>query len=90
MKPEPAEKLISTRREELPGGWEGLAKAVIYQACEDYRECRKKCRRYPDSRKAMAALRQVERFFSSRWFRMLADLDGPEMLRQLKKEEETR
>ena len=74
------------RREELPGGWEGLAAAVVYQACEDYRAAAKACRRHPDSRKAASALRKAERFFTSRWFRTLTDLNGQTLLKQLKEE----
>ena len=76
------------RREELPGGWEGLAMAVVYQACEDYRAGVKACRRHPDSRRAASAQRRLERFFTSPWFRTLTDLDGRGLLRQLKEESE--
>ena len=82
----PAEKQQIPRREEIPGGWEGLAMAVIYQACEDYRSGVRTCRRYPDSRKAASALRRTERFFTSRWFDTLANLDGRAMLTMLKEE----
>lgn len=74
------------RETEIQGGWEGLAQAVVRQACEDYREARRRLRRCPDSRKACAAVRQLERFFTSRWFRVLTDLDGPSVLRRLKEE----
>ena len=81
-----AEKTRVIGREELPGGWDGLAAAVIYQACEDYRECCRACRRYPDSRQAAAEKRQLEKFFGSRWFRTLSNLNGTCLLRQLKEE----
>ena len=76
------------RREEIAGGWEGLAAAVIWQACEDYRAAVRACRRFPDNRKAASRLRKTERFFTSRWFRELTDLDGRELLRRLKEETE--
>lgn len=82
----PADKLQIPRREELPGGWAGLAAAIIYQACEDYRTNRRALRRHPDSRAAAAEKRRLERFFTSRWFRNLTDLDGKDLLRQLKEE----
>ena len=82
----PAHKTQIPRREELPGGWEGLAAAVVYQACEDYRAVRRALRRHPDSRRAAAEKRQLERFFISRWFRVLSELDGRTLLRQLKEE----
>ncbi len=86
MKPEG--KIRIPRREEIPGGWEGLAMGVIYQACEDYRAGARACRRHPDNRKAASALRKVERFFTSKWFQTLSNLNGRELLRQLKEEEE--
>lgn len=86
MKQDTAGKGGVPGREMIPGGWEGLAMAVIYQACEDYRACRRACRRHPDSRKADAALRRTERFFTSRWFRALSNLDGASLLKQLKEE----
>ena len=82
----PADRTGIPRREELPDGWEGLAGAVIYQACEDYRTNRRALRRHPDSRKAAAEKRRLERFFLSRWFRCLTELDGRDLLRQLKEE----
>lgn len=81
-----AVKMHLTGREALPGGWEGLAAAVIYQACEDYRDCCRACRRYPDSRQAAAEKRQLEKFFRSRWFRTLSSLNGSCLLQQLKEE----
>ena len=62
--------------------------SVIWQACEDYRACRRACRRHPDSRRDASRLRKTERFFTSRWFRALTDLDGRALLRQLKEEQE--
>ena len=84
MKPEG--KIRVPRREEIPGGWEGLAMGVIYQACEDYRAGARACRRHPDNRKANAAVRQLERFFTSAWFHTLTDLDGRAVLKALKEE----
>ena len=86
MRPDRAEQTRIPRKEELPGGWQGLAAAVIYQACEDYRSCVRACRRHPDSRRSAAALRRLERFFVSRWFQTLTDLDGRCVLRMLKEE----
>ena len=76
------------RREEIPGGWEGLAAGIVFQACEDYRAALRLRRRDPDSKPADRAIRGAERFFASRWFRTLSDLDGPGLLRQLKEESE--
>ncbi len=74
------------RENELPGGWEGLAAAVIAQACADYRQAQRICRRRPDNIQAAQALRKLERFFTSRWFHTLSDLDGRAVLQWLKEE----
>ena len=88
MKQQPAVRHTLFRREEIPGGWEGLAMAVVFQACEDYRAACRARLRHPDSRKAAAAVRQLERFFSSAWFHTLTDLDGRHMIQQIREEAE--
>lgn len=54
--------------------YENLANAIIVQACKDYAEKRYR----PD----------VECFFKSEWFKALTDLDGKELLEELKKKVE--
>jgi len=66
--------------------WEDLANAIILQAAEDYRICRRRIRRWPDQKEAQAMIREVERFFRSRWFCQLTDADGVRILDELKKE----
>lgn len=85
MVPE-TDRILIPQRDEIPGGWEGLAAAVVWQACEDYRAAVRALRRHPDSRKADARRREAERFFTSRWFQALSSLDGRRLLRQLKEE----
>lgn len=86
MQAEAKQKTIPGREADFPGGWEGLAMAVIFQACADYRKARRDCSRHPDSRKAKAAVRQLERFFASAWFRTLTNLNGQKLLQQIKEE----
>ncbi len=72
-------------------GWDGLAKAVVRQAVKDYREARALLRRRKrgNARHAARALMEdAERFFRSRWFECLTDMDGPKLAEALKKEEE--
>ena len=83
----PADRINIPGREELPGGWGGLAAAVVFQACEDYRANRRACRRHPDSRPAAAEKRRLEQFFRSRWFQTLTNLNGVYLLQLLKEEE---
>ena len=67
-------------------GWEALAQAVILQAVEDYRKCRRLVRRKPGQTEAQKMIREVEAFFRSWWFCQLTDADGPMILEGLKKE----
>lgn len=66
--------------------WEKLAQAIILQAVEDYRKCRRLVRRKPNQIEAQKMIREVEAFFRSRWFMQLSDADGTMILEQLKKE----
>ena len=66
--------------------WEALAQAIILQAVEDYRKCRRKVRRKPNQFEAQKMIREVERFFRSKWFKQLSEADGNMILEQLKKE----
>ena len=66
--------------------WEDLANAIILQAVDDYRKCRRRVRHWPDQKEAQAMIREVEQFFRSRWFCQLADVDGIKILEELKKE----
>ena len=66
--------------------WEKFAQAIILQAVEDYRKCRRLVRRKPNQVEAQKMIREVEAFFRSRWFMQLSDADGTMILEQLKKE----
>ncbi len=66
--------------------WEEFAQAIILQAVDDYRKARKRVRMLPDQKSAQATIREVERFFLSRWFAQLTDVDGEYLLRKLKEE----
>ena len=65
---------------------EKLAQAIILQAVEDYRKCRRLVRRKPNQVEAQKMIREVEAFFRSRWFMQLSDADGTMILEQLQKE----
>ena len=66
--------------------WQALSQAIILQAVEDYRKCRRLVRRMPNQVEAQKMIREVEAFFRSRWFMQLSDADGTMILEQLKKE----
>ena len=65
---------------------EKLAQAIILQAVEDYRKCRRLVRRKPNQVEAQKMIREVEAFVRSRWFMQLSDADGTMILKALKKE----
>ena len=67
--------------------WEDLANAIILQAAEDYRICRRRIRRWPDQKESQAIIREVEHFFRSRWFNQLTDIDGKALIRNLREED---
>ena len=66
--------------------WQALSQAIILQAVEDYRKCRRLVRRKPGQVEAQKMIREVEAFFRSRWFMQLSDVDGNMILEGLKKE----
>ena len=66
--------------------WEELANAIVLQAVRDYRNARRRIRRYARAKKSRATVRECERFFRSGWFRQLTDLDGEELLKDLRSE----
>ena len=58
--------------------YEVLANAIIVRAVDDYRS-----RSDPD------AVKEIERFFLSEWFRVLSKADGNKILCKLREEKET-
>lgn len=66
--------------------WEELANAVVLQAVKDYRIAEWRVRRYADAKKSQARIRECERFFRSEWFRVLTEINGEELIRQLRSE----
>ena len=66
-----------------------LCSAIILQAVDDYREMSRKirCRKCKDKRERMLVdreLRSIELFFRSDWFRMITNLDGVTILKELR------
>ena len=79
-------------------GWENLANRIILQAVKDYRRARiilggkpgksgkPKKSGEPAKKYARSTVLGVERFFQSRWFAQLTDVDGEMLLETLRKE----
>lgn len=65
--------------------WYDLANAIVLSAVEDWRHYMFQLQ-FPSlqSKQALDISRQCERFFLSKYFRILTDLDGKTFLRRLK------
>lgn len=83
---------------EIDGGqnpWLRLANAIIEQAVSDYRKewetYKRRYRRNPrgkDLAEPLEKMKVIEKFFHSKWYGTLTDLDGEYLLRLLKEEME--
>lgn len=65
-------------------GYQELGAAVVKQAVKDYRTAHRRLRRRPEDAAAAKDVKDIEAFFTSPYFEMFTDLDGPWMLRRLK------
>ena len=65
---------------------QALANAIIQTAAIDWRHAAKKLLKEPENKKAMELLQDCESFFCSDWFMVLTNLNGPQLLRDLKKD----
>ena len=71
-----------TRRDE----WSDLADAIILKAVDDYRHTSKRLQAKPNDDRLKLQKAEIERFFLSSWFQVLADLDGKLLLQKLQAE----
>ncbi len=62
---------------------EVLYNAIILQAVKDFRAAYKRLKHRPDDKKAAASIRELSKFFRSRYFAILTGVDGPTLLRKL-------
>ena len=67
--------------------YEDLAQAIILQVVKDYRDARRKMKRYPKDKEAKLMIRDCESFFRSGWFAALTSVDGQMLLEKLKEED---
>ena len=57
--------------------YENLANAIILKAVKDYRQS-----------KSERTMEEIERFFRSGWFRVLTNINGEQLIRDLRKEKD--
>lgn len=66
--------------------YEKLANEIILQAVKDYREADKKLARGRNNIAAKALKEECLRFFNSKWFGILTELNPELLIRELDKE----
>jgi hypothetical protein len=72
-----------------PTNYDLLAEAIVAQAAKDYLELRKflhNTREGKEARKATKELRDIRKFFNSRWYKTLTEVDGNYLMERLDKE----
>lgn len=81
-----AARYTDPERKALMNPYEKLAMAIVWQAVRDWKSATKRLKRHPDNFDARKMQEDAERFFRSRWFSILTDMDGEAFLGRLKKE----
>ena len=66
--------------------WQDLAEAIVVQAASDYRHARYRNIKRPYQQDTLREIREIEQFFRSTWFGTLSNLDGAQLLRDIKKQ----
>ena len=66
--------------------WQELANAIVLQAVSDYRKLCRTERKGPLNSSDATEKKRIPRFFCGSWFKMLTDIDGFELLKQLDSE----
>ena len=64
--------------------YELLANAIIELAAKDYRRTLHNRARHPSKRQFREEQRKIERFFRSRWFATLTELDPEQLIQRLR------
>ena len=63
-----------------------LANAIVLQAFKDYRKVLFKMVQEPEEWKHRSTKKKLERFFRSKWYRILTDLDPEILMREAKRQ----
>lgn len=66
--------------------YEELANAIILQAVKDYRAALAKFRKNPYDRGNEHDVAEIEKFFRSRWYTVLTDVNGEMLIRKIREE----
>lgn len=68
-------------------GYTELANAIVQQAVKDYRKARNMLKKRPENQTWGKVKKDCLKFFHSRWFRILTDVDPEMILDRLQQEE---
>lgn len=66
--------------------YEELANAIVLQAFKDYRKALFKLVQEPEEWKHQSSKKKLERFFHSKWYRTLTDLDPAILMQEAKRQ----
>lgn len=66
--------------------YQRLANAIVEQAAKDYRSALKALARDSDNAYIQDEVKSLERFFRSRWYGILTDVDGEYLMERLRAE----
>ena len=66
--------------------YEMLAAAIVEQALRDYRRARMNILKKYDVINSGIRIREIQKFFKSRWFRFLSELDGEKLIELMENE----
>lgn len=61
-----------------------LANAIVMQAVKDYRKALKYYFLRPQRKEYQQDVEELERFFTSEWFQLLSELDGPALMHRVR------
>lgn len=67
-------------------GFYNLAEAIILQSVKDYRYALRTLKKYPYSLESNKVKSNVERFFCSKWYSELTNIDGKILIKKLREE----
>ena len=74
---------------ESQGGVQGLANAIVKQACDDYRRALRGLRVLNGFKSAEHTIAECERFFRGGWYSELTNIDAEWLIQKLKEDIDT-
>lgn len=63
--------------------YENLANAIVVQAIQDYKAAKRVLAKNPNNYTAKRDVKEIERFFRSKWYRLLTSVDADWLMEQM-------